>query len=410
MEAQQRTSILRALPLFIIIFIGFLGYSLLITILTPLILNDTGGVLASVPFEANRLIVLGVVLALYPLGQFFGSPVLGSLSDRFGRRPVLLISLFITTLGYAGFAYALKIKNLPLFMFISLVIGLSEANIVIAQSAIADITTRLNRTRMFAYINLSASGAFVIGPLVGGMLADSDIVSWFGYDTPFWAVFALLFLTTLVTFPVFKETRPEGKRREVRIIQALTNLLTVFTEKRLRIIYFINFIIYFSVFGFFRSFPMYMVEVFGMGVSRVSVFIAWNAVPVVISSLWIIGYLARRYSSRTITIFSSMLFGISTLALTIPEPEWTLWITLFFPGLMLAIALPACTSMLSFMVVGEEQGSVLGNNLSLQVMSEVLSGLAAGFLAAYLIELPLYVCGVIAIFAGIVLWGFIKVE
>ena len=155
---------------------------------------------------------------------------------------------------------------------------------------------------------------------------------------------------------------------------------------------------------------MYMVEEYGMGVTEVSVFIAWNAVPVVISSLWIIGYLARFYSSRTITIYSSIIFGLSAVAVIVPEPEWALWITLFFPGLMLAVALPACTSMLSFMALRTEQGSVLGNNLSLQVGAEVLSGLAAGFLAAYLIELPMYAVGVIAVFAGVLLSVVVKGE
>lgn len=408
MEDPKSIGFLRTIPLYIVIFIGFLGYSLMITILTPMILNDSGGVLASLPIDADRLIVLGILLALYPLGQFFGSPVLGSLSDRFGRKPVLLISLLITTAGYAGFAYALYTKNLPLFMLISIIIGLSEANVVIAQSAIADVSTTQNRTRMFAYVNLSASGAFVIGPLAGGLLADPGIVEWFGYDTPFWAVFFLLFFTTVLTYSTFKETRPEGARREVGYLEAFTNLATVFTSGRLRVIYFINFLIYFAVFGFFRSFPMYLVEEYGLDVSEVALFIAWNAVPVVISSLWIIGHVAKYYSSRVITLYSSILFGISALVVIIPEPEWALWITLFFPGLMLAVALPACTSMLSFMVVGEQQGSVLGNNLSLQVGAEVLSGLAAGFLAAYLIELPMFVVAGIAIGAGLMLAAIVK--
>ena len=410
MEDPKSISFLRTIPLYIVIFIGFLGYSLAITILTPLILNDSGGMLASLPIDADKMIVLGIVLALYPLGQFFGSPVLGSLSDRFGRKPVLLVSLLVSTVGYAGFAYALYVKNLPLYMSISLVIGLSEANIVIAQSAIADISTVKNRTRMFAYINLSASGAFVIGPLAGGVLADPGIVQWFGYDTPFWAVFFLLFCTTILTYIIFKETRPKESRREVGYLEAFTNLANVFTSRRLRAIYFINFLIYFAIFGFFRSFPIYLVEEYGMGVSEVAVFIAWNAVPVVIGSLWLIGYLAKYYSSRVITIYSSILFGISAVVVIIPEPVTALWVTLFLPGLALAVTLPACTSMLSFMVSGEQQGSVLGNNLSLEVGAEVLSGLAAGFLAAYLIELPMLVVGAIAVGAGVMLGAVVKGE
>ena len=288
-------------------------------------------------------------------------------------------------------------------MIVSFVIGLSEANIAIAQSAIADLSTAKNRIRLFAYINLSASGAFVIGPLAGGMLANPNIVPWFSYDTPYWAVFFLLFCTLVFTFAVFSETRPPGSRREVGYREAVTSLLTVFAPGKLRVVYFVNFLIYFAIFGFFRSFPMYLVNEYGMGVSQVAKFIAWNALPIVLASLWLAGYLANRYSPRSITVYSSILFGISALFVIIPEPASALWVTLFLPGLALAVALPACTAMLSLMVGGEEQGKVLGNNLSIEVGAEVLSGLAAGFLAAYLVELPMGVVAGVAIAAGLIL-------
>ena len=260
MSKQTESSFLRILPLYIVIFIGFVGYSLTITILTPLILEEGHTVLKSLPFTADPTIVLGIVLAIYPIGQFFGAPVVGALSDRFGRRPILLISLSITTICFGGLGYAIHIHNLSLFIVISLIMGLAEANIATAQSAVADVTAPENRTRMFAYINLSASGAFIIGPLLGGVLANPDLVPWFSDSTPYWAVFVVLIMTVIFTYIVFKETRPRDKRTEVSYTQAFTNLATVFKPGRLRVIYLVNFLIYLAIFGFFRAFPMYLVE------------------------------------------------------------------------------------------------------------------------------------------------------
>lgn len=408
MTDRLSTSFVSILPLYIVIFIGFVGYSIMITTMTPMILGDSGGILATLPFEADRAIVLGIVLSLYPLGQFLGSPVIGALSDGFGRRPVLLVSLFVSTVCYSIFAYSLQIKNLPLFMAVAFIAGLSEANIVIAQSAIADVTDDKSRTRLFAYITLSASAAFLVGPLAAGKLADSDLVSWFSYATPYWAMFLILVVTWVFTFSVFGETRPPVPAHKVRYAEALTNLLTVFSAGRLRIIYFVNFLIYFSIFGFFRAFPMYIVDEFGMGVSRVSNYIAWNAVPVVVGSLWIAGYLARRFTPRRITTYSAVVFGVSMFAIIVPGVEWALWLTLFLPGLALAVALPSCASMLSLMVGGEEQGHVLGNNLSLEVAAEVLSGLAAGVMAAMFIKLPIVVLSVIAVAASLILVAAVR--
>ncbi len=401
---NKAAGVLRLLPLYIVIFIGFVGYSLMITILTPMILYDEGGIVESFPWISDRSVVLGIVLTLYPLGQFFGSPVLGALSDRFGRRPVLLVSLVATTICYAIFAYSLQIEYMPLLMAISLVTGLAEANIVIAQSAIADVTTEENRSRLFGYIYMSASSAYVVGPLVGGKLADSSVVSWFSYATPYWAVFVLLILTFIYTFGVFRETRPKEMRNGVNYTDAFTNLGGLVTNKKIRFIYLVNFLIYLAIFGFFRAYPMYLVDEYRMHVGRVADFIAWVAVPIVIANLWVTGFLAKRYGARNITIVSSILMGLFTLVILLPKSEWALWITLFLPGFALAVALPACSSMLSLMVGAEEQGRVLGNNQALQVGSEAISGFIAGLLAAMLFELPLITVGIVAIGAGVLLW------
>jgi len=87
----------------VVVFVGFLGYSLMIAVFTPMILRNDNGMLAASSGLSQRSLVLGVLLALYPLGQFLGSPVLGTLSDRFGRRPVLIASLIATTALYGGY-------------------------------------------------------------------------------------------------------------------------------------------------------------------------------------------------------------------------------------------------------------------------------------------------------------------
>ncbi len=89
------------LPLYVVIFFGFVGYSLMITIFTPMFLKPDSAMLSPDATTSYRTIVLGIILGLYPAGQFIGSPVLGALSDRYGRRPVLLISLAVTTACYA---------------------------------------------------------------------------------------------------------------------------------------------------------------------------------------------------------------------------------------------------------------------------------------------------------------------
>ena len=397
----------RLLPLYTVIFIGFVGYSLMITVFTPLILYGHAGIIPADMPQPHRPILLGLLVSLYPLGQFFGSPIAGALSDRFGRKPTLLVSLVVTSACYVLIAIALSTGQLALLMGASLLSGLAEANIVIAQSAIADVSTDEARNRLFGYIYLSVSLAYIAGPLIGGKLADPTLVPWFTYATPFWAVFGLLLLTLLWTALVFRETRAIPRGEPIRYVAAFTNLVNVFTDRRLRQLYAINFLLYLAIYGFFRCYPMYIVDQFRLDVSRLSEFVAWVAVPIVLVNLWITDFLSRRVTTPHIAVGSAVLTGLAMIGISIPPQLESLWITLFVTALGIGLCLPAAATMISTAVGPDEQGRAMGNNQSLQVGAEAISGIVGGVLASVMVKLPLIVLGIVAIFAASILGNLI---
>jgi MFS family permease len=391
------------LPLYVIIFVGFVGYSLMITVLTPALMSNHNLLLAAGTPPSRRIVLLSLLLCLYPLGQFAGSPILGSLSDRFGRKPVLLVSLTVTTVCYALIVMALSVRSFPLLAIASLLAGTAEANIVAAQSAIADVVRPEERSRFFGYIYMSVSAAYIFGPLVGGRLADPELVPWFNDATPFGAVLLLLVITTAATAVLFRETHLPAARSAVSFTRAFTNLKGVIVDGRLRGIYWLNFLFYFAIFGFFRCYPMYLVGHFHLGVSRVSELIAWVGVPIVIANLWLTGFLAARLDTKTLAIWSATLTGIFMIAVVVFRPAEALWVTLFLTSGALALCLPACATLLSRAATEAEQGRVMGNNQALQVGAEALSGFLGGLAAALMLELPLILLGLLAITAAMFL-------
>jgi len=393
----------RFLPLYVVIFMGYVGYSLMITVFTPLLMRGDSPLITVSDPTQKRTIILGILLCLYPLGQFFGSPIVGSLSDHYGRKPVLLISLAATTICYSLIALSLSINSLPLLMAASLLAGLAESNIVCAQGAIADASPPGERNRFFGYIYMSISAAYIIGPLVGGKLADPHIVPWFNYATPFWVVFILLTLTAAATAVLFRETHSRRADEAVRFDKALTTLTGFVTNKRLRTLFGLNFLSYLAIFGFFRCYPMYLVDQFHLGVSRISEFIAWVGVPIVLANLWLTSWLSDRFTTKTIAVWSGLLTGVLMLVIVLPRTVNALWVTLFLASAALAPGLPSYATLLSTSANQDEQGQVMGNNQSVLVGAEALSGLIGGLLAAIMVKLSLVGLGAIAILSSFLL-------
>jgi predicted MFS family arabinose efflux permease len=121
----------------------------------------------------------------------------------------------------------------------------------------------------------------------------------------------------------------------------------VITNRRLRGLYWMSFLFYLAIFGFFRCYPMYLVDEYHLGVSRVSEFVAWVGVPIVIANLWLTSFLSRRFAIKTLTVWSGLLTGVLSIIVVIPHPMRALWITLFLTSAALALCLPSCATLLS---------------------------------------------------------------
>jgi MFS family permease len=389
------------LPLYLIIVIAFLGYSMMVTLFVPMLMHRTSGFLPSSATTAQRTTALGVLLALYPLGQFFGSPVLGALSDRFGRKRVLLASLTVTTICYVFICLALERQSLLLLAGSCLVCGLSEANITITQSAIADVSLPTERGRLFGYIWTMTSISYIVGPILGGAIAARH-----GYALPFWVVLGLLVVILVWTRAAFKETHQPGTGAPVNYFRAFTSLLTVVTDRPIRRLYGVNFLVYLAVFGFYRAILMYMVDEWQMPVSRMTRYYAFLSVMSIVASFGVMPQLSGRLRMQPLTVVTAALGGLLLVAIVIPSSEMSLLFTAGPTSLVLTLTISACAASLSGSVSEARQGSVMGNNAALQVGAESLGVFVAGLMAAVVVKLPLPVFGGVLILAALLLVPF----
>lgn len=210
---QQRALVV----IFATVVLDAIGIGLILPIL-PALLQD-------VTHASNVAPYIGVMTALYALMQFIFAPVLGSLSDRLGRRPVLLLSLGGAAINYLFLAFA---PSLGMLLLGRAIAGLSSANVSVATAYLTDISTQAQRARRFGLLNAMFGAGFIIGPVLGGALGD------YGLRLPFMAAAVLNMGNLLLAFFALPESRmPTRTRIDLAALNPLRPLRWVFAEKRL---------------------------------------------------------------------------------------------------------------------------------------------------------------------------------
>ena len=194
-------------PIILLNLVNVLGFAILIPVF-PFIIEEFGG----------NEVTYGVLLAMYPLFQFLGAPALGSLSDTYGRRPILLISQFGTLVSWVIMAVALLVPNMPAVFGISypllvigfarVVDGITGGNFSVANAYVADITAREHKTKIFGIIGSIVGLGLVLGPVLGGAISSS---SW-----GFMGVIIFSGILSLVTLLLMQWYLPETLAVEKR--------------------------------------------------------------------------------------------------------------------------------------------------------------------------------------------------
>ena len=374
-------------PIWIIIFtilIDTLGIGILGPILPQLLGNPASPhyLLGRGAAVGSGYIMFGFLVAVFPVMQFFATPILGQLSDRYGRKPVLALSLAGTALGYALFALGIIFRNIPVLFVARALDGITGGNLSVAQAAIADVTSPQDRTKNFGMIGAAFGVGFIIGPFLGGVLADPSIASWFNAATPFWFAAILASANTAQVLFQFDETNRHMRQFDVDFTRGIGNIARAYAMPQLRPIFLTSF--FFSAgFGFFISFfGVFLIHKFGFNEARIGNFFAWVGLCAIFTQLVTTRRVAARFSEAQ--VLRVTLLGVSVVMLAYllsPSPLWLLAIapvSSTFNGLSLA----NMGGLLSRSVPPQVQGEILGIGSSIQALANALPPLLGGFVAA----------------------------
>lgn len=342
---------MRRSPLIVIfttVFIDLVGFGIVIPVL-PFYAEGTA-------FNATPRTV-GLLFASYSIMQLIFSPILGGLSDKHGRRPVLLLSIIGTGIGFLILGLATTVWML----FIGRILdGITGGNISTAQAYIADITTEENRAKGMGLIGAAFGLGFIFGPAIGGIL------SHWGIHVPFFFAATLCFANAVLLYFRLPETvtADHPAKHSAAGGRSLRHVLDSLKQPKLAfvlVIYFL-FIVAFSIMT--TSFSLYTMFRFGYDAQHTGYLFAYVGVIAVIIQGGLIGRLVKRFGEIPLVIFGALCFAISLFAVPFVGPAAGGLGALLIGGGVFSmgnsLATPALTSLASKSVGAAEQGVVLG--------------------------------------------------
>lgn len=353
----------RLFSIILVVFIDLLGFSLILPLL-PYYAET---------FKANQT-TTGILIASYAVMQLIGAPILGRLSDRFGRRPILLVSVFGTFLGFLllGFANALWM------LFVSRIIdGLTGGNLSVAQAYISDVTDEKSRSKGLGMIGAAFGLGFIIGPVTGGLLSQ-----W-GYAVPAFAAATISFINLILIYAWLPESLTAEKRSQMtekRPAITLKALLVAFQRPFTGSILITRFFFGLAFAIFQTIFSLYALAKFNLTARDTGFVLTYVGVLSVIVQGFLVGRLTSRFREDVLITVSVVLMGISLLGWALAPSLLWLYIIMTPTALSGGLLNTLLSSTLTKAVEPQEIGGILGLSSAVESSTRIIAPIVGGVL------------------------------
>ncbi len=391
--------------LFLVTLLDLVGFGIVIPLLPSLFTNPNSpySVLPSGMSAQQGYVLFGILVATYPFLQFFCAPIWGQLSDKYGRKWLLAISMLCMTAANGLFAYGLIQKSI-LLLFVSKALGgAAGGNLSIAQAIVTDLFAPRHRARQFGVIAAAFGIGMVLGPYLGGKLIDPTIHPLFSIQTPF--VFAtVLSLLSAVSIMLFlPETLKKEEEGSIHWLQAIGNILNAYELKQMRAIFLVGFLFQAS-FAFFASFiNVYLYKQFQFSEGAIGEFFGYIGLWIAIAQIVLSKPIHARFSNRQIVLWSLVVYASTTLLLLGINNVAQLFVLGALFAIANALAQISILALVSEQAHEKSQGKILGLNASIYAVAQMIPPLLSGVLAATLgSTTPIVVAGLVAYVAAFV--------
>ena len=338
---------------------------------------------------ATREFLYGLVIGIYMICWFFGAAILGDLSDICGRKKSLMICLAGACIGYGLSGIAIGASSIVLLIVGRVIAGFTAGSQPIAQAAIVDVSSEEHKARNIGFILLSVSMGFILGPLLGGVLSDNHVVSWFSFSTPMYFAALLSLLNMLLLQMLFKETFVKSTPIKIKLSRAVTVFIEAFQHKKIRKL---SIVMLFMILGwsnYYTFIPFYVHEKFHYTTLQQAYFMAMLGIGFSIGSAFLVDYFSKRFNNRNNVLVGMIIAAIFIGFVLFNINEVADWFFTIIIAASICVAYSIIITLFSDEVGPDEQGWVMGVMGSLMAFCFGVTAVLTGVLVQLGINLPL---------------------
>ena len=389
-------------PCLLAITVDSLGFGLVYPILTMMFGGTHRTLLGPGVSAAEADFLFGLGYMLYPAGMFFGASMLGDLSDRFGRKPVLLICMGGLSLATAMMAGGIELRSVSLLLFGRFLSGLMAGSQPIAQAAVSDLSPESQRALNMSLLTLALSVGIVLGPVMGGVLSERTIEPWFDFATPLWIAAALAAVSFLWILVGFRDTaQPSGEPIDwLRPIRIFTQAFTTPAVRSLAVVHLL-FQLGFSI--YYAMISVLLIRQLHYTSAQVGLFTGVVGLGFVVALVVVMPLATRRLGDKALALLGLLINGAGVALSGMPVGEGALWALALVLGIGDMVAYTALLTLFSKSVPPAQCGWAMGIAASVMAVAWALTGLAPNLLGILSLGPMLIGAGVLVLAAGAVL-------
>ena len=382
--------------------LGTAGIALPYPVLSPFFLDGSSSNALTQYLGLPPKVLFGMLMAIYPLGLIVGSSVIGALSDLYGRKPMLLITLFAAAGGYALTGYAVVAESFPLFALARFLTGLCEGNIAVSRAIALELHPAIDRTRAISLLYATSYAGWLVGPLAGGYLMLLGVANVF-----FIAGLVTLLAMGLVFFaiaPPDASQREHARQRSVWSSMRDNNSLVLVRIREIQPLLFYHFLYTLGLNAFYEFYPLWLVERFSFN----SIEIGWSTVVItgamIVSSIYAVGPAETRYGAMGAIRRGSLALAVALVFLPLTGAT-TLYGAFALCGALIAITNGVFPAYMANRFESHGLGRVQGLLTTNFCVANVIAALFGSLIALAGTGWSLFAGGVLCALASCWLWS-----